>query len=320
MLSTQRSLASVQLSRNSVAEIGESPTPWREAALEGLRRRNAALDAVFYDVGKVTHEEATRISPWLAKEGAILIVPPTGRGPLQLCPTIEDFVTHGGRNIRALAVAGVGSSALGSAAFARNVADAFGEPVAAVVSGYGFADLATEAVGGWFWFGTLNKLRHDLEPLDDMSRRMQSSRVLDSIDVSGMPLRALSLDTKTVYALLSDNQFQFSLLTGHSKGNLVISEALFALDQTNAHRLHQPSADTWLVTVSAVITMPSRYKRIVDVIGDIDWFGAMNSRPDLKVEMRPHLAWHHTNTELPFHLPVTKVFEDLIAARGISLQ
>ena len=277
------------------------------------------LDTLFYDVGKVTEEEARRIGPWLAKEGAILIVPPTGDSQLELCQTIKEFADRDGQNIRVLAVAGVGSSALGSAAFARNVADAFRKPVAAVVSGYGLSDVASEAAGGWFWFGTLNRLRHGLEPLDELSRRWHTSRVLDGIDVSSMPLRTLSLDTKTVYALLSDDRFNFSLLTGHSKGNLVISEALFELDREAANVRHRPSPDTWLVTVSAVIAMPSRYKRIVDVIGGIDWFGALNSRPDMDVEKRPHMAWHHTNTELWFHLPVTRIFEDLIKSRGIKL-
>jgi hypothetical protein len=45
----------------------------------------------------------------------------------------------------------------------------------------------------------------------------------------------------------------------------------------------------------------------------------MNSRLGLGVEQAQPWAWHHTNTELPFHLPVTKVFGDLIASRGITL-
>ena len=70
MLSTQRSLATAQLGRNSFEEIFESPTPLREAALESFRRRNAVLDGIFYDIGKVTHEEARETAPWLAREGA----------------------------------------------------------------------------------------------------------------------------------------------------------------------------------------------------------------------------------------------------------
>ena len=75
-------------------------------------------------------------------------MPPTGAGSLVLCGTVDDFADAGGSEIRTLVVAGVGSSALGAAAFARNVADACGTPVAAVVSGYGLADLLTEALGG----------------------------------------------------------------------------------------------------------------------------------------------------------------------------
>ena len=123
MLSTQRSLATAQLGRNSFEEIFESRTPLREAALESFRRRNAVLDGIFYDIGKVTQEEARETAPWLAREGAILIVPPSGAGSLKLCNTVEDFANAGGADVRILAVAGVGSSALGAAAFARNVAD-----------------------------------------------------------------------------------------------------------------------------------------------------------------------------------------------------
>jgi hypothetical protein len=103
-------------------------------------------------------------------------------------------------------------------------------------------------------------------------------------------------------------------LTGHSKGNLVISEALFALEDAGLG----PADDTWIVTLSAVITMPRRFGNIIDVIGDIDWFGALNSVP-LEVEERPALAWHGTNTELSFPLRVTQVFEKLIDERKIRL-
>ena len=48
---------------------------------------------------------------------------------------------------------GVGSSALGSAAFAWDVAEALAQPVIAIVPGYGVADAALQAMGGWFGFG-----------------------------------------------------------------------------------------------------------------------------------------------------------------------
>jgi hypothetical protein len=312
---TQRSLAAAQLSRNTVKEVLESRTPLREAGLESLRRRNAILDGVFYDVGKITDSEAACTAPWLAREGAILIVPPSGKGSLELCTTVDDFAVKCG-GIRILAVAGVGSSALGAAAFARNVADAFDAPVAAVVSGYGLADLLTEAMGGWFWFGALNRFRHQFEVLDNMSRAFNRP---DTISVSrpDLNLGRISLDTRTLVALLSDQRFSFSLLTGHSKGNLVISEALYELDRQPAGR--SVAADQfWIVTVSAAVAMPRRYTKIIDVMGTIDGFGAMNSMPGISIEKRCPLSWHHTNTEMFFHLPVTKVFRELKAERNLS--
>jgi len=50
-------------------------------------------------------------------------------------------------------VTGVGSSALGSVAFAWNISTALDEPVAAIVPGYGVADVIQQGLGGWFGFG-----------------------------------------------------------------------------------------------------------------------------------------------------------------------
>lgn len=234
MLSTASTLSTAQVSRAATVPVRATKAPARIALLEGVRQRNAVLDAVFYDVGKVTHEEAITIAPWLATEGALLIVPPSGAGPLTLCPTLDHFLVSKGDKVRTLAVAGVGSSALGSAAFARNVADAVGEPIAAVVSGYGMADLLTEALGGFFWFGGLNSLRHSFEIIDRFTEvDRQTERALTHYPVDAA-LRE-SRDTRTVQALLRDERFKFDLLIGHSKGNLVLSEALYELPAGNAN-------------------------------------------------------------------------------------
>ena len=297
-------LASAQLTRNPPAEVIQAKVPAREASLEPWRRRNAVLDAFFYDLKVLHPAEAGRLAPCLAREGALLIVPPSGGEALQICPTIEDFVRQGGRELRILAVAGVGSSALGTAAFARNVADTFGEPVAGLVSGYGLADLLTEALGGWFWFGTLNRMRHAFEQIDDLTRG-----TLFGVGLSAPPnVARASLDTRTLCTLLADDSFHFGLLTGHSKGNLVISEALYALRDANAD---EHLREVGIVTVSAAIAMPPRYRKIIDVMGEVDWFGAMNSNPAITVEVRPKNAWHHTNTELQCHLPVQEVMSAL---------
>lgn len=314
MLASQNSLVSVQINRNTAAELAESPAPLREAALETFRRRNAVLDAFFYDIGNVSADEARRISPWLAREGTILIVPPSGRGDLQLCADLTAFEASEGRHVRILAVAGVGSSALGSAAFGRNVADAFGEAVAVVVSGYGLADVLTEAAGGLFYFGTLNQLRHQFESLDDAARRywQPSKAVTDETAMIGRR----SLDTRVVKALLASDRFKFSVLIGHSKGNLVLSEVLYEMEPAKAGAIDD---GTWLLKISAAVSTPKSYKNALNIMGAVDWFGGLNSRMGAHLDKKWPFAWHHTNTELPFSLPVTKVLNEVIKEHAIRL-
>ncbi len=67
------------------------------------------------------------------------------------------------KDVEAIAVTGVGSSALGSAAFAWNVSEALHKPVAAIVPGYGLADLVPQALVGWFGFGMHDLLRRTTE-------------------------------------------------------------------------------------------------------------------------------------------------------------
>jgi hypothetical protein len=302
-------LRSTQAARVKSAPLAHAPAAAgaSEAWLESLRQRNAVLDWLFYDVGRVTHEEAVGLSPWLAAEGAILFVPPTGAGALQVCASIDAFASRFSTQVSAVAVAGVGSSALGAAAFARNVADALQKPVAAVVSGYGLADLATEALGGFFLFGAANSLRHGFEWLD---RLREAGAVADpgasrAGAATGSPMQR-SKDTRTVQALLSHQALSIKLVIGHSKGNLVVSEALYAMKASDPARLKKLSKQLLVVTVSAKIAMPPECEHIIDVMGQVDGFGALNSRWDLATEVKVPLAWHHTNTELPLHLPVTR--------------
>ncbi|MGE6741621.1 hypothetical protein ACQKGC_15215 [Allorhizobium pseudoryzae] len=285
-------------------------SPVRNLTLEGLRRRNTSLDAMFYDVKTITADEVFYISGCLAAEGAILIVPPTGGPPLTLCDTIDDFVIGGGRMIDTLVVAGVGSSALGSAALARNVADAIGKPVAAVISGYGLADVVTEALGGYFFFGTLNSVRHSFEVLDELFGRPQFGA---ATRLSAERLQERSLDTQTVRALLSDPRLAFSLLVGHSKGNLIISEALYSLVKDEHTQAEKLAARATLITLSARIAMPPMFKSVIDVMGEWDWFGELNSRRFLETDEIVPNALHHTNTDLPNHLPVTEVVQKIMA-------
>jgi hypothetical protein len=290
-------------------------SPLRNLTLEALRQRNTALDALFYDVKVITPEEAFYISGSLAAEGSIMIVPPSGGAALTLCETREEFVLRGGHEVHALTAAGIGGSALGAAAFARNVADAIDAPVAVVVSGYGLADIITEALGGHFFFGHLKGLRPVFEMLDDFAGRPKFG-VADTN--GGETVSRTSLDTRTVRALLADPRLSFRLLAGHSKGNLVISAALHDLCKEDEARAAKLAKTVKIITIGARIAMPPIFPDVIDVIGEWDWFGEMNSRPFIPADQRVPHAWHHTNTDLKGHLPVTSVLKEILATASIS--
>ncbi|ACK51386.1 conserved hypothetical protein [Methylocella silvestris BL2] len=309
-MSTLSTLGNIQLDRSAAFPAKFADNPFRTVVLGAIQRRNAVLDALFYDVDVVTPEETPDLAFWLAREGAVLAVPPSGQGKIQLFLTPQEFFRDGG-DVAALAVAGVGSSALGAAAFARNVADALGKPVAAVVSGYGLADVLTEALGGFFWFGGLNSIRHIFEPLDAASKSF--SKTEQSLEASdGVAWTRTSKDTETVITLLTHDHFAGKLLIGHSKGNLVLSEALYAIVAEHPAKALELAATSRIVTISAKIGMPVPFHNVIDVMGEWDWFGALNSRPDIKADYTAPHAWHSTNPAFPMNMGL-KVTETLRA-------
>ncbi|NRP86272.1 hypothetical protein GFPCMMHI_02176 [Ensifer adhaerens] len=312
MFQTAFTLSLIQFARILSFPERLQRSPLRNLALEGLRQRNVALDALFYDIKVITPEEAFYISDSLAAQGAIMIVPPSDGAPIILCETVDEFVLRGGDKVRALAVAGIGGSALGAAAFARNVADAIQGPVAVVVSGYGIADVITEAFGGLFFFGHLRGLRPMLETLDDLAGRPKVGAYGD-----GAAART-SLDTRTVQALLADPRLSFRLLVGHSKGNLVLSAALHDLCKEDEIRVADLAETMKIVTIGARIAMPPAFTDVVDVMGEWDWFGEINSRPFIDADRHIPHAWHHTNTDFGGHLPVTSTLQEILAISPIA--
>ena len=91
-----------------------APMPAPDAWWEAVRKRNAALDSLFYDVGRVSLTEAQGLAPWLVAEGAILLVPPSGGDDLRAFDSVDEFGAAGGANCRALTVADRKSTRLNS--------------------------------------------------------------------------------------------------------------------------------------------------------------------------------------------------------------
>ncbi len=284
-------------------------------------RDNTALDGLFYDISALNSSERDQLRRPGRPEGMILEVGPSWDRSLKVWDRLSQCEGLEAR-YRAITVAGVGSSALGAAALARNAADALRGPVLAVVSGHGLADIASEAAGGFFLFGGVNAMRHSVNAFDVA---MNTARALNPwLPVPRMPridpgqgfqLAHFSKDVKALLALLA-GRVETDWIIGHSKGNLVISEALYALRAQDEARFARIAREVPIVTFGARIAMPGEVESVIDVMGDLDSFGAMNSRPDISVDVTVPGAWHHTNTRLPFHVPVTKVLERIIGQRA----
>lgn len=312
MFETAFALSLTQFARSLSFPERLQHRPARNAALEPWRLRNTGLDALFYDVKALTAEETFYISDSLASEGLIMIVPPSGGAMLTICDSVAEYKLRGGRDVHALAVAGIGGSAIGAAAFARNVADAIGEPVAAVVSGYGLGDIINETIGGSFFFGWLGHMRNDLEVIDDVVGRPHLGAYEDRHKLA-LKAHPSALDTDTVETLLADSSLSFHLLAGHSRGNRVLSEALYAIKEEDRQRLRALAGGLRIVTFGGRITMPPDCRDVIDVIGELDWFGEINSRPQIDSDIRVPLAGHSTNTDFAGALQVTRILKDIIA-------
>lgn len=316
MTSTLENLVTVQAERSGALHEKAKDNLFRTLVLDPVQRRNAVLDAVFYNIANLDTDELPDLAFWLAREGALLLVPPSGRGTVKVSLEIDEFLTKGGKDVAALAVAGVGSSAVGAAAFARDIANALDAPVAAVVSGYGLSDVLTEALGGFFWFGGLNSIRHSFEGFDRLTKQFTASEpTLDAS--SSAELLRLSKDTAVLIGLLERETFKAPLLIGHSKGNLVISEALYALESKGT--LKPLAKRCNIITISAKVGMPDLFKgKVFDIIGQLDAFGALNSRPDIPADYVVSGAWHSTNPDFPMGMgmDVTKTLKRILPLLG----
>lgn len=286
------------------------------------RALNTSLDYLFYDVGSLTLEEKARLSASNHPEGSILIVHPKAHSQEISNLTPLEFIfkqkQDGSSHVDAVVVPGVGSSALGTAALARNAADYLDRPVAGIVSGYGMADVITEALGGWFVLGFNNSIRDRFAKLfdalelkdhvwDDPSyRALVKDEEIADFDLERFVYA--SPDSAALLLTMYHLQDRIKLLIGHSKGNYIIENALEGLVSLNALEKYDIPEDLHVVTLGAVIRFPEEFSKVNQFIGDKDYFGMLNSRTKLDQYLVPG-SWHSLNTRLPGHLAVEEALE-----------
>ncbi|WP_159727514.1 hypothetical protein [Methylosinus sp. Ce-a6] len=308
----------------------EAPRAFVEPALRVLRMGNTALDSLFYDVNVFWTELFWRgtavvtsdagashstqafamlnLGALTNPEGSILVVD-AGRAPyvrrFDDVPGFLQYANGEGAELRTISVTGVGSSALGSASFAWNLSVALAEPVAAIVPGYGVADVVQQALGGWFGFGLTNWIKKatqealaDVAPETSKIGRglMMTAPGHVSAETTGAPVfRRGSGSSDVLHAVLVESRF-IERVFGHSKGALVIDNAIRDLPAPTSDRLK-------IVTFGCPVAKDVDDADYRQFLGLLDGLGLLNSwgnHPD----SRP-LAHHSTNTAIPFCMPVS---------------
>jgi hypothetical protein len=236
----------------------ELQKPFIEPMLRICRLTNTALDALFYDVGALTATllakdtiidtgassnalssgqplQTLDLSAATNPSGSIIIVDAQLAPFVRRYPDMKQFIDHAnsddGRALHTLAITGVGSSAYGAVAFAWDVSTALGEPVAAVVPGYGLADVVPQALGGWFGFGVYDALQSATQgflasfapTLAMIGKELALSTPGRVHAATGAPVfRHGSAASDDVHAIL-DAVPGITRVVGHSKGALAIN-------------------------------------------------------------------------------------------------
>jgi hypothetical protein len=308
-----------------------------EPLLRTGRYTNTLLDLIFYDVwaltaqllarGEVVITEKSRsnapsashplevidLSAITNPSGSIIIVD-TKRAPYaRLFSDMKKFIAYAngadGAGLHTVSVTGVGSSAFGSVAFAWNISEAIGEPVAAVVPGYGLADFIPQALGGWFGFETYDRLQSATQSLlaqfapslamigKDLARTTPGHAIVAE---TGAPVFLYgSAASDDVHAIL-ENVGGITRLVGHSKGALAIENALRSLNNSRPEKLS-------VLTFGCSIQENPKVAEYGQYLGKIDWLGLINSTGDIE-QYRP-FADHSTNTIIPLSLRVAALLQ-----------
>jgi hypothetical protein len=303
-----------------------------------IKLGSQAVDRFFYDVGNLEPVELQRLSPLAELKGTVIVVSPRSArraDKLRHYKSALRFMIEEGESIKAIAVAGVGSSVVGTASLARRVADSTGWDVAGIVTGYGLFDLVVESLGGFFYYGGIDRFRYELELATD--RLLTPAAPPTQAEVRG-PSLGLSLgyplgswdalrnsDVGALYEILLAGPPRLRLLVGHSKGNLLISFVLNHMKDElgdRADRLREARHPLFdhltVVTLGAVVDIPTDAFAMEthQFLGQLDWLGQLNSDRSppffgaiaIEHEMIPG-AGHHLNPMIPYSLSVSDALE-----------
>lgn len=307
----------------------ENLKPWRDEPGNvplPVLLRNMVFDNVFYDTDCLASAEKLGLlaSTFAYEEGGMLLVHPApAEKEIEYFSASKDLL-EAYPALEAVALPGVGSSVIGTAALARQVANVTGQPVAGLITGYGFADMVSEALGGWIDFGTANRVRcmlaswrrqlglHEAKPTNAELRAKY--RIKSTTFLADEP------ESNTLLNILLRHADKLQLVAAHSKGALNLQNALYAFaDQTTLPV--EAYEGLTLVTFGCGVTLPARFADVHQFVGTWDMLGRLNTPIGQRDD--PSLTWctgkcHNLRVVNPFHMAVADHLRQVTAGRRVT--
>jgi len=197
-----------------------------------MRAFNTALDAVYYDVLRLSAASWELSRSDEIEEGDILVAYPGERGeaPRRFSSAAALVAPDGVPDIAHVAVPGVGSSGLGALALAQSVADVVGAPVAGIVTGEGVEDFATEGAEGYFVLGATDQSEGAKVAVGDAVMSVDEAAGQRTL-AYGRPHAPWIAESLTLSELFHHVGDRLALVVGHSKGAVIIANALALRDE-----------------------------------------------------------------------------------------
>ncbi|MGH9023609.1 MAG: hypothetical protein ACRDV9_11010 [Acidimicrobiia bacterium] len=110
----------------------------------------------------------------------------------------------------------------------------------------------------------------------------------------------------TLVDILIARPRNLELLVGHSRGSLLIDFVLEQFVRELEGDDHPLFEQLRIVTLGTVVSLPRRFGHVKQYLGELDWFGGLNSRHGVPHE-KVAGAWHHLNRRLPHHLDAVQL-------------
>lgn len=262
---------------------------------------NAFIDYCFYNVNALDSEELRQLAILGLRNreqpGTVIIVLPTTfrreqpRIHIAFGKSWKDKLTD---EINTVVIAGVGSSILGTAALAKDVADRLNSPVIGVVSGTGLLSAPMDGFSGWFKYGPLNQM---VDYWENFSKVFGSTPAVTDLVVT---ISGDASDNDPAQAVLQEliTRTSTKRAIGHSKGSLEIANAVIADDNSLRNRTEKLK----IGTLGSVVALPDCVESC-QVLGSLDEIGLLNSRADVP----RHIVWdasHWLNPQIPFSMSI----------------